>query len=280
MLMNNLMKYRLVIKKLSLLLVFTVLNFSLLFAQVPARPQPPKLVNDLVGILTTVQVNQLESVLVGFADTTSNQIAVVIVPELYGMDKAELAYSIGETWQVGQKKFDNGVVILIKPKKDNEKGEVFIATGYGLEGVMTDAVCRRIIENNMIPYFIEDDYFGGIISALKVIFPLVSGEISSKEFMDSGDDGDIASFIFLGFILFIAILLAISGKNGPKNIGGKKNNRRVSAFDLFLLGSILNNSGSHSSGMGGGFSGGGFGGGGFGGFGGGSFGGGVAGGSW
>ncbi|MEI4426640.1 TPM domain-containing protein, partial [Streptococcus agalactiae] len=82
------------------------------------------------------QVQQLELKLSDFANKTSNQIAVVVVPELYGMDKAQLAYQIGQDWGVGQKKFNNGLIILIKPKTEDSRGEVFIAPGYGLEGVL------------------------------------------------------------------------------------------------------------------------------------------------
>lgn len=259
---------------------------SPLFSQVPSKPQPPRLVNDLAGIFTAGQIGRLEQRVDAFADTTSNQIAIVTVPQLYGMDKAQLAYSIGQDWGVGQKKFDNGVVILIKPKKGNERGEVFIATGYGLEGVLTDAISRRIIEQLMIPAFRQDDYFAGVENALDVIFPLVSGEISTDEFARRYEDDSvpIGAIAFFIFIVAFVIMLAVGGKNGPKNMGGGNGRRGPSGLDMLLLGSILGNAagrgraGGFGSGIGGGFGGGGFGG--FGGFGGGSFGGGGAGGSW
>ena len=161
--------------------------FDVAFAQVPKRPQPQRLVNDLADIFSASQEQRMEQALVAFADSTSNQIAVVTVPELYGMDKAQLAFQIGEEWGVGQAKFDNGVVILVKPKVGNSRGEVFIATGYGLEGVLTDAVCRRIIEERMIPAFKMEDYFAGVVNGLNVILPLAAGEISTDEFASDGD---------------------------------------------------------------------------------------------
>ena len=270
---------------------------------IPARPNPPRLVNDLAGIFTPEQVARIEQALVVFADSTSNQIAVVTVPELYGMDKAQLAVSIGEQWGIGQEKFDNGVVILVKPKMQNAgsvsgganagvdlsagKGEVFIATGYGLEGVLTDAVCRRIIEQKMIPYFRSDDYYSGVVNALNAIMPLADGEISSSEFANSDDASFFGAILFLLFVVFVFIALFTSGKNDSQNMGGGGGNNRhdPSVAEMLLLGSILSGGGrSHrnSGGFGssGGFGGGGFGSGGFGGFGGGSFGGGGAGGSW
>ena len=282
---------------------------------IPARPNPPRLVNDLAGVFTPEQVARMEQALVVFADSTSNQIAVVTVPELYGMDKAQLAISIGEQWGIGQEKFDNGVVILVKPKMQNAggvsgganaggvsgganagvdpsagKGEVFIATGYGLEGVLTDAVCRRIIEQKMIPYFRNNDYYSGVVNALNTIMPLAAGEISSSEFANSGEGSFFGAGVFLLFVVFLFIALLAGGKNDSQNMGGGGRNNRhdPSVAELLILSSILSGGRSHRNGGGygggfgssGGFGGGGFGSGGFGGFGGGSFGGGGAGGSW
>lgn len=257
------------------IICFFALSVAVLSAQVPQRPSPARLVNDFAGIFDSGQVAEMENSLEQFAKNTSNQIVVVTVPELYGMDKSELAFEIGIKWGVGQKKFNNGVVILVKPKVGNSKGGVFIATGYGLEGVLTDAVCRRIVERYMIPSFRSNDYYNGVEQALKVIYPLVKGEISSDEFSKEDEEGGVvAGILFLLFILFIVILISRGSKNGPKNMGGGRG-KNLNAVDALLLGSLLSGSGRRGS-----FGGGSFGGGGFGGFGGGSFGGGGAGGSW
>lgn len=274
-----------VIRRFALVSVFVVIA-TVLFAQVPPRPNPPRLVNDLANLFTPPQIAELEQRVVAFADSTSNQIAIVTLPDLYGMDKAQLAYSIGEQWGVGQKKFDNGVVILIKPKIGNSRGDVFIATGYGLEGVLTDALSRRIIERDLIPHFRTNDYYSGVTAALNTILPILSGEISTNEFANKGEEeSSLGAFIFLFFLVFFVIFIAASSKNGPKNMGGGngRGGKKFDAADALFLASILSaGRGSRSSGSfgGGSFGGGGFGGGGFGGFGGGSFGGGGAGGSW
>ena len=283
--MNSPMKFRLVNK----IRIYFVLLLSLVAgvsdAQVPQRPTPPRLVNDFAGIFTGAQMMEMESVLDAFADSTSNQIAVVTVPELYGYDKAQLAYEIGEQWGVGQDKFDNGIVILVKPKTGNSSGEVFIATGYGLEGAVTDALARKVIERQMIPHFRENDYYGGVKSALEVLLPIISGEISSDEYSNNGEDDGLAPAIaFLFCIIIFVCLLVVFSSDNNQNIGGGGNRggRNFTTTDAFILGSILSNAsgsrGRSSGDFGGGFGGGGFGG--FGGFGGGSFGGGGAGGSW
>ena len=283
--MSNPMKSLLVNKVCRIFTVLSLLVTLQLSAQVPQRPVPPVLVNDLAGLFSPAEKSVLERKVVAFSDSTSNQIAIVVVPDLYGYDKAELAYSIGEEWGVGQKKFDNGIVILVKPKLGNSSGEVFIATGYGLEGAVPDAFAKRVIERVMIPHFKNNDYYGGINAALDILMPVIAGEISTDEFASS-DDGDIAAAaLFMLFIIAFVILLVAMSKGDNKNMGGgnHRGGRDFTATDAFILGSILGNAtgsrGRHG-GFGGGFGGGSFGGGGFGGFGGGSFGGGGAGGSW
>ncbi|MFZ4455277.1 MAG: TPM domain-containing protein [Bacteroidales bacterium] len=259
-----------------LLLAFTVA------AQVPAKPEPPRLVNDLAGIFSPEQQQQLESVLVEFSDSTSNQVVIVTVNDLGGLDKADFAYQVGKNWGVGGAKFNNGLVILIKPKNDT-RGEAFIATGYGLEGALPDAVCKRIIENEMIPYFRQNDYFGGVAKALSVIIPIAKGEYKypmGKKKSGSGYGGIILVIFF--FIIFIIITNKNKNNGNFRGGGGSGSSSSGDLLSMILLGSML--SGRSHSGSWGGFSGGGGsssgGGGGFGGFGGGSFGGGGAGGSW
>ncbi|MBR5074725.1 MAG: TPM domain-containing protein [Bacteroidales bacterium] len=253
----------------------------------PSRPNPPKLVNDFTGILTQDQIDQLTIRCNQFANKTSNQVAIVILPYLYGLNRADAAYKIGSSWGVGQGKFDNGVVFLVKPKVGDEGGEVFIAPGRGLEPVLTDAFTKRIIELRIIPAFKENDYFNGINDALNIIFPVASGEVSTDEFANSEDDDGSSALAVLMLIFFIAmVIIAFSSNNRNNNFGS--GNRRDEDFTTgYILGNLLNSlarggfgrSGGFGGGRSGGWGGGGLGGG-FGGFGGGGFSGGGAGGSW
>lgn len=270
----------LLVNKVGKALAFLLLLVSFqIAAQVPKRPVPQRLVNDLAGLFSSYEKYSLENRVVAFADSTSNQIAIVIVPQLYGYDKAELAYSIGEEWGVGQDEFDNGIVILVKPKTEHSAGEVFIATGYGLEGVVTDAFARRVIEGAMIPHFRSNDYYGGVNAALDVLMPVISGEISTDKFAQGDDSG---AYVFMVVFIMFVVFLVLSSKGNNRNMGGgnHRGGRNFTATDAFILGSILGNMSGSRGHSGGSFGGGSFGGGGFGGFGGGSFGGGGAGGSW
>ncbi len=279
------MKNRRIIFLLFLLLSLVSLPVSV-FAQIPAKPEPPRLVNDLANIFTTEQCASLENCLVAFDDTTSNQIAIVTVNDLGGMDKAEFAYKIGQEWGVGSKKNNNGIVILVKPKIKNEKGEVYISVGYGLEGAIPDAIAKRIIEKEMIPRFREDDYYGGVKAAVDVLIPAALGEGYKGDNSDTDDGVVVIVSLFvigLSFLVFFFLIYLIDISSDlilGNNKGRKK--KRISFWVWLLL--LFSSGGGRGHSSGGGFGGGSFGGGsfggGFGGFGGGSFGGGGAGGSW
>lgn len=261
-----------------LLLPFTLILFSLsILAQIPSRPTPPRLVNDFTGILSKAQISNLEAKLVRFNDTTSNQITVVIVKSLNGQDKAMFAYEIGEKWKVGQKKFDNGIVVLVKPKFNaRDKGQAFVAVGYGLEPAIPDAIAKRIVENEMIPEFKNGNYYYGINNATNVLMQFAAGEINADDYNRSSNAKGI--FALLPFLIIFLVIFLIRVSNRSRSIGAHGSG---SLWTALFLGSMLGNN-SHSgswnnfSGGGSGFGGGGS----FGGFGGGSFGGGGAGGSW
>lgn len=244
-----------------------------LFAQIPEAPNPPRLVNDFAGLYTPEQRAELERFLVMVDDSTSNQICVVTVKDLGGMDKADFATQLGNKWGVGGKKFNNGIVFLIKPKTAAERGEVFIATGYGLEGVLPDATCSRIIREITIPQFKQNNYYDGTAETVTYLYRVVKGEISVPREKKSNK----SHLIFIALIVVVFIIVVASkkrnGNDDNNNSDGGHTTFGSSAPWLFMGGSSLG--GGHSSSRGGGSFGGDFGG-----FGGGGFGGGGAGGSW
>ena len=262
---------------LTLSVLFCTISIDRIFSQnIPERPVPPRLVNDFTGMLKAEEVSMLEQKLVAFNDSTSTQIAIVIVPSLGGYDKADYAQRLGEKWGVGQKGRNNGVLILVKPRTADSRGEVQITIGYGVEGPITDITCGEIIDREILPAFRNGDYYGGLNKATSTLMSLASREFSAAEYGQNAkkSTGKNIPFGLIIFIVFIIILMISRGSGGS-------NNKHISTRGLpfwMLLGMM--NSGRGSSGSWGGFSGGGGGGGGFGGFGGGSFGGGGAGGSW
>ena len=267
---------------LTCLLLF--INVSLA-QEIPARPVPPRLVNDYANILTDKQEQALENKLVAYNDSTSTQICVVTVTSLNGTTSDDFAQKLGEKWGVGTKN-DNGVVILVKPKTTDELGDVSIQVGYGMEPYITDAVNYGIRTKEMIPAFKENDYYRGINNAVDAIIELASGAYKSDKKGNDNSDNALGAMGIILFIVFILVLLSASGKN-KNGKGGNNGKRGKNGFWRGLLWGVLlsglNNSGRSSSSSSWGSSGGSWGGGssgGFGGFGGGHFGGGGGSSKW
>jgi uncharacterized protein len=260
-------------KILSILIL--LIGFSASHAEIPERPVPPKLVNDFAGILNQSESNNLETKLVQFARETSTQIVVVTIPDLEGYDAGDYAFRLGEKWGVGQQGENNGLVILVKPKKGNEQGRIFIATGYGLEGVLPDAVVNStIIDNEMIPYFKQDNYYQGLENGINVIMDITKGEYTAEYYQENYTKKGSGIPVFIFLIFFFIVLPILRGRKRRFYSPGKN-------LPFWLALGMLSGSRSHSGSFGNFSSGSGsFGSGGFGGFGGGSFGGGGAGGSW
>ncbi|PLX07640.1 MAG: hypothetical protein C0598_13120 [Marinilabiliales bacterium] len=268
------------IKKVTIIILSLLFSINLFSEEFISRPEPPRLVNDLAGLLNKKQEKDLEWKLRALNDSTSNQIVVLTIKSLNGYSPSAFAFGIGEQWGVGQKDFNNGIVILVKPKLNpNDKGRAFIATGYGLEGIIPDAIAKRIVENEMIPYFKREDYAGGINQAVEILSKLASGEISKEGYNKSILKNSI--FGILPFLIIIIAIILIRVSSGRSRHMGSGN---LPFWTALWLGSSIGRSSSGSwnnfTGGSGGFGGGSGFGGGFGGFGGGSFGGGGAGGSW
>ena len=233
---------------------------------IPAKPVPPKLVNDYTGTLTPAQVQALEAKLVAYDDSTSSQIAVVIIKTLQDYDISEYALALGRKWGIGGAEFSNGVLVLIAMDERKSRIEV----GFGLEGAITDITARNILDNAITPNFKAGNYYRGLDQATDDLIKAAEGEYKAPAgYAKKKKDG-----LGLGAILGILFLIMIFGIMGG---GGRSGGGTMSGAG-WIIGSILSN--ASRGGGGGGWSGGGGGGGGFGGFGGGGFGGGGASGSW
>ncbi len=238
---------------------------------IPNRPSPPKLVNDFTGkFLTPEQVQALEQKLVAYDDSTSNQVAIVVVENLEGYSADDYAIALGRKWGVGNKEFNNGVVILISTGGGQGNRKVSIQVGYGLEGRVSDLITKAIIDNAIIPNFKEGNYYRGLDKATDDIITAAAGRYTAPKGYGKGKGKGIG----FGAILFIIIMIILFSSKGGGRGGGMVSRRGYRDFGTgWIIGTLL------SGGGGGGSSGGGSSGG-FGGFGGGSFGGGGSSGSW
>lgn len=246
--------------------------FASIFIQaqdVLPKPNPPRLVTDAAGVLTPDQVATLEQKLVALDDSSSNQIAVVLIKTLDGVAIEDYAQKLFREWGIGNKKTNNGVLIIAAI--DDRK--MWITVGYGLEGAIPDITASSIYRNEMAPAFKEQDYYRGIDNAINALAKAAVGEYKAKrEKAKSGKGNSTITFLF---ILFVVLMIVLRGGGGRG--GGMISRRGVGNVAEAILWSSLLGGGNRG---GGGFGGGDGGGGGFGGFGGGSSGGGGAGGSW
>ncbi len=245
-------------------------------SEFPARPEPPRLVNDFAGLLSGEQKASLENKLSAFNQRTSTQIAIVTIKTLSGYDPADFSVKLSEQWGIGQKGKNNGILILVKPKVANERGEVYIAVGYGLEAVVPDAVARQaLVGAELLPAFKKNDYFTGLDRSTDVLISLTSGEYTADQYVKSTHKKRSGSGGFIVIMIVLAIIFLFSRRSNAYGIGSGQGFLGTLLLMDLLGGGRSNGSWSDFSG-GGGDSGGDS----FGGFGGGSFGGGGAGGSW
>ncbi|MGP1992394.1 TPM domain-containing protein [Zobellia laminariae] len=258
------------------ILIILLCCYNLVTAQyqVPDKPKEQTSVYDYINLLSAGQKQTLEQKLIHYSDSTSTQIVVAIISSTEGENINFLGAQWGEKWGIGQADDDNGILILLA--RDDRR--IAINTGYGVESRLTDALSRRIIDQAIVPYFKQNDYYGGLNAGSDAIFQALNGEF--KEDRSFNDGGGFPLGKFLPFIIFFVILMILSNRNkrggGGKN-GGKRGNG-LDLWDIIILSNMGRSGGSGSFGGGGfgGGSGGGFGGG----FGGGGFGGGGASGGW
>ncbi len=261
------------------LIPFFLLFLTILPAVTQAQEFPAKsttLVSDYTNTLTQEQKNALENKLVAFNDSTSTQIAIVILSTLDGYPIDEYARRLAEEWGIGQKNKNNGALILaaLKDRK------ITIQIGYGLEAVIPDALAKRIIEKDIKPFFKEGAYYEGLDKGTSTMISLAKGEFKADAYMKTTEK-PFPSFII--FIILGIILIVFFSKYRAVKSYSTLNHISFWAAWALLNAAINSHSGrwsDFSSGSGGFGGGGSSGGGGFSGFGGGSFGGGGASGSW
>lgn len=231
------------------------------------KPNPPKLVNDAAGVLSPEEVAKLEAKLVAYDDSTSTQVAVVLIKTLNDYPIEEYALKLFRDWGIGNKKTNNGVLIIAAI----EDRKIRIEVGYGLEGAVPDIVANQIIRNDIQPNFRSGNYYEGLNAAAESIIAAATGEYKAPEGYNSRGNEESGGKILKIVIICIIIIIVLA--NSSRNGGGGLMSRRGFGPIIFPGGG-----GFSGGGGGGGWSGGG--GGGFGGFGGGSSGGGGASGGW
>lgn len=245
---------------------------SLYALEVP--PPPDQWYTDRAGLLDAVQAAGLNEKLKNFEQTSGAQFITYVFPSIENEAIEDFTIRCVERWKVGQKKYDNGLVLFVFVKEKKARIEV----GYGLEGTITDAYASRVIREHLAPHFQRQDYAAGLNAAADAIIARIrGGEAPVPPLQQPGSapsggyEPNPLVILLILFVVFFIIVPMLSRRRGGCS---------GCIFPLFFSGG----GSGITFGSGGGFSGGGFGGGfgGGGGFsgGGGGFGGGGATGGW
>jgi uncharacterized protein len=232
-------------------------------AQAPAFPALSGRVVDEAGILDVQTETLLEQKLADLESKTTNQFVVVTLRSLQGYDIADYGYRLGRHWGIGRQDKNNGVLLIVAP---NER-QVRIEVGYGLEGSLTDAVTRLIIENAILPRFRANDFAGGLTRGADDVVAVLSGQAAEYQQRAAKRPDASAPAIDLGTVILFVLIAFVLMRSMTRGVV-RPSRRRGSwgTGPIFFPGS----GGSWGSGSsGGGFSGGG-----------GSFGGGGSSGRW
>ncbi|GAB3429218.1 TPM domain-containing protein [Massilia solisilvae] len=247
------------------------------------KPVPPLTAHvvDQAGMLDASQRERLESVLADYEAKTGSQIAVLLVKSTEPEAIEQYSIRVTDQWKLGRKGVDDGVLLMVARDNPPALRRLRIEAGRGVQGVLTDAQSKRILQDVIAPYFRNNQYYEGLVAGVGAIATLLNQEqfpaAAQQRQQPQPDDGGALPGLFFTFI-GIMILLSMFRRGGRSRLSG---GGWGSGATGFILGSILSDMSRHRGG--GGFGGGGFGGGGGGGGfsgGGGSFDGGGASGNW
>ena len=177
-------------------------SWSLSAKQIPLKSD--RLVNDYVNLLTSSEQQRLENKLVAYDDSTSTQIAIVIESSLDGDEIFDYSYRLAEAWGIGRDGKDNGILIYIAL----QDRALYIQTGYGVEGFLTDAMASRIIDQIITPAFRREAYFQGLDEGTTVIMQLGSGEYENTGLEKDASGSGLEALFILMFIILVVVILA------------------------------------------------------------------------
>lgn len=193
---------------------FFLLLFCLTAWAIVGVPELSRRVTDLTATLSTEQIAALENKLAAFEAQKGSQIAVLIVPTTQPKDIAEFGIEVADLWQIGRKGVDDGVILIVA--KDDRK--LRLEVGYGLEGVIPDAVAKRVIAETITPHFKEGDFAGGIDAGVTQLIKLIEGEALPVPSENSAENLGEGAFMFiliggliLGFVLSVMLGRVMGG---------------------------------------------------------------------
>ena len=212
--------------------LFLALFAAVAWAQV-AVPELSRRVTDLTATLSAGQVAALENRLAEFEARRGSQIAILIIPTVQPEDIAQFGIRVADQWKIGRKKIDDGVILIVA--KNDRK--LRIEVGYGLEGVIPDAIAKRVIAETITPYFKAGDFHGGIEAGMEQLIGLIEGEslpppASAQSSKPGGDN--VLIFMVMGYFLgsFFSSMMGRGIAGGLSGLG-------VTGLSWLVSGAVL-----------------------------------------
>lgn len=221
-----------------LLLLLVVLFSSATWALVDV-PKLSARVTDLTQTLSPGQIQALDSKLAAFETKKGSQIAVLIVPTTQPEDIAQFGIKVADLWRIGRKGVDDGIIFIIA--KDDRKFRLEV--GYGLEGVIPDAIAKRITSETVKPYFKSGDFVGGINAGVDQIIGLIEGEqlpapTVAPQHYSQNNDG-LFLFTLFGGLFAGSILSSLFGRTLGALLGGVGSGFIASLLFGFGIGALI-----------------------------------------
>ncbi len=216
------------------LLTFSLFTLSCANAQVAVPPLVGH-ITDQTGTLTQEQKSALEQTLTAFEARKGTQLAVLMVSTTAPEAIEQYALRVAEQWKLGRKKVDDGVILVVA----KEDRTVRIEVGYGLEGVLSDIVSKRIISETILPSFKQDNFYAGLKAGAEQIINVVDGEpLPAPRSNTGGGEQSLRQFVPFLFIVALgvgSVLRNIFGKVGGSLITGVV----VTGLAWFVIGTLL-----------------------------------------
>jgi uncharacterized protein len=275
------------LRTLWLLVLAAVLSTALAVpaqAQLAPVPALSARVTDTAGMLDATQRQRLEAILAEHEAKSGNQIAVLLVKSTEPEAIEQFGIRVADAWKLGRKGVDDGVLLIVARDNPGSLRRLRIEAGRGVQGVLTDAQSKRVLQDVIAPHFRQNHYYEGLVAGVGAIaallnqeqFPAPAPQAAPANTSTDSQGGGIG---MVGIVMLVIGFMLVRSMFKPRRSRLSRGGWGSGATG-FVLGSILSNAGRGGGGFGG-FSGGGggFGGGGFGG-GGGSFDGGGASGDW
>ncbi len=219
-------------------------------------------VTDQAGMLSTSQRATLENVLQEYETRTGSQIAILLVNSTAPESIEQYSIRVFDQWQLGRKGVDDGVLLLVAKDNPPALRRLRIEAGRGVQGTLTDAQSKRVLQDVIAPHFRQNDFYGGLAAGVSAIASLLDKEqFPSPEGKRAAQDEESDGFS-LGLFFFFVILFLILSRVRPSRYARHRNGWGRSAPGVILGGGMGSGGfggfgGGFGGGSGGGFSGGG-----------------------